>query len=361
MLTGWVADAVLRVLPILVFLTGITIVAELADRAGVFTSASGLAARAGRGSVRRLWLVVVALASVTTILLSLDTTAVLLTPVVLVLARRLGVSPWPFALATVWLANTASLVLPVSNLTNLLLVDQLRWSVAQYTARMWLPALAAILISVLVLGLLLRGSLRGRYTASPPPTPHDNVLFRAAVAVCALIGPLVVVGVPPWAISVAGALVLAALFAWRGREHLTWDLLPWRLVAITLALFIAVGFLQQHGLTNWLGSVAGQGQDLWGMLRMSASGAIGSNLINNLPAYVALEPVASTSPDRMLALLVGTNLGPLVTLWGSLATLLWRERCRSAEVPVSARQFALAGLVGVPLLIVVSTTLVWAT
>ncbi len=361
MLTGWVADAVLRVLPILVFLTGITIVAELADRAGVFTSASGLAARAGRGSVRRLWIVVVLLASLTTILLSLDTTAVLLTPVVLVLARRLGVSPWPFALATVWLANTASLLLPVSNLTNLLLVDQLRWSVTEYTSRMWLPALAAILVSVLVLGLLMRGSLRGHYTASPPPSPHDVVLFRAAVTVCALIGPLVVVGVPPWIVSVAGAAALTPLFVWRRRDQLTWDLLPWRLVAITLALFIAVGFLQQHGLTNWLGSVAGQGQDLAGLLRMSASGAIGSNLINNLPAYVALEPVASSSPDRMLALLVGTNLGPLITLWGSLATLLWRERCRSAEVTVSAQKFALTGVVGVPLLIVVSTTLVWLT
>lgn len=311
--------------------------------------------------MRRLWLVVIVLASLTTILLSLDTTAVLLTPVVLVLARQLDVSPWPFALATVWLASTASLVLPVSNLTNLLLVDQLRWSVAEYTSRMWLPALAAVLFSILVLAVLLRGSLRGRYTHSPPPSPRDLVLFRSAVTACALIGPLVIIGIPPWVVSVVGAIVLVPLFAWRRRDQLTWDLLPWRLVAITLFLFLTVGFLQQYGLTTWLAELAGGGDSLLALLRLSASGAVGSNLINNLPAYVALEPVASSSPDRMLALLVGSNLGPLITLWASLATLLWRERCRTAGVQVSASRFALAGIVGVPLLIVVSTSAVWAT
>ncbi len=358
---GWIADALIRVAPILVFLAGITIVAELADRAGVFTSASGVAARAGGGSVRRLWLVVVALAALTTILLSLDTTAVLLTPVVLVLARRLGVPPWPFALATVWLANTASLVLPVSNLTNLLLVDQLHWSVAEYTSRMWLAALVAIVVSAGVLAILFRGSLSGRYHRLPSARARDIVLFRASVGVCAMVGTLVILGVAPWIVSVAGAAVLAPLFVWRQRDLLSWDLLPWRLVAITLALFLAVGFLQQHGLTTWLGSLAGSGDDLLALLRLSASGAVGSNLVNNLPAYIALEPVAASSSDRMLALLVGTNLGPLITVWGSLATLLWRERCRAADVQVSLQRFALAGIIGMPLLIVICTATLWAT
>ena len=67
-----------------------------------------------------LWLLVVLVAALSTIFLSLDTTAVLLTPVVIVLARHAGLNPLPFALTTVWLANTGSLLLPVSNLTNLL-------------------------------------------------------------------------------------------------------------------------------------------------------------------------------------------------------------------------------------------------
>ena len=76
------------------------------------------------------------------------------------------------------------------------------------------------------------------------------------------------------------------------------------------------------------------------LLRTAFVGAAASNLVNNLPAYVALEPVAASSPDRLLSLLIGTNLGPLVTLWGSLATLLWRDRCRSGGLEVGAGRFA---------------------
>ena len=115
-------DVLRRVAPILLFLAAVTVVAELADAAGVFDVAAHVAAGLGRGRVIVLWLLVVVLASVTTIVLSLDTTAVLLTPVVLALAAQLDLPPLPFAMTTVWLANTASLLLPVSNLTNLLAV-----------------------------------------------------------------------------------------------------------------------------------------------------------------------------------------------------------------------------------------------
>jgi arsenical pump membrane protein len=350
-----------RVAPILVFLASITVVAELADAAGVFEAAAAVAARHGRGSVRRLWLLVVLLAAVTTVLLSLDTTAVLLTPVVLALASRLSVRPWPLALATVWLANTASLLLPVSNLTNLLLVNRLGWSAGHYAARMWLPALVAVGVSVALLGWLLRASLTGGYRDRAAEPPSDRVLFGAGVGVCVAVGPLFVVGVPPWLVGVVAAALLAAAFGWRRRSALRWSLLPWRLVVVTLALFTVVGVLQQHGLTGWLDRVAGTGLGLGGLLRLSFTAALGSNLVNNLPAYLALEPVAASSPERLLALLVGTNLGPLVTLWGSLATLLWRERCRARGVDIRASGFAVAGLLGAPVLVAATTATVWLT
>ncbi len=359
---SWVWADVLRVAPILVFLLSITVVAELADAAGVFESAASLASRQGGGSVLRLWLLLVGLAAGCTILLSLDTTAVLLTPVVLTVARHLGLKPWPFALATVWLANTASLLLPVSNLTNLLLVDQLGWSVATYVGRMWLPALVSILVSVVLLWLLVRRSLRGRYEHPEPPVPHDVVLFRTALVVCLLLGPAFVVGIPPWIVGCAAALVLGAVFAWRSPRVLRLGLVPWQLVVTTLGLFLVVGLLEQHGLTEWLTTVAGTASD--GpivLLRTAFVGAAASNLVNNLPAYVALEPVAASSPDRLLALLLGTNLGPLITLWGSLATLLWRDRCRSGGLEVGAGRFAVAGVVGVPVLLLTATLALWLT
>src|SRR6185437_12670939 len=108
-----------RVGPILLFLVAITVVAELADAAQVFDVAATRAAKIGHGRTWGLFALIVVLGSLTTIVLSLDTTAVLLTPVVLALAAQLRIPVIPFAMAAVWLANTASLLLPVSNLTNL--------------------------------------------------------------------------------------------------------------------------------------------------------------------------------------------------------------------------------------------------
>src|SRR5450432_2214866 len=152
-----------RVGPILVFLVAITVVAELADAAQVFDVAATRAAKLGRGHTLGLFALIVVLGSLTTIVLSLDTTAVLLTPVVLALASQLRISPVPFAMAAVWLANTASLLLPVSNLTNLLAVNRLHLSALGFAARMWLPALAAVVVTALVLAIAYRRDLRGRY------------------------------------------------------------------------------------------------------------------------------------------------------------------------------------------------------
>ncbi|HEY9291872.1 MAG TPA: SLC13 family permease, partial [Microlunatus sp.] len=118
-----------RVGPILGFLVCITVIAELADMIGVFRVLAYGAARVARGSVLALWLLVVVVSTAASAVLSLDTTAVLITPVVLVLARRLGLNLGLFAFTAVWLANTASLIFPVSNLTNLLAMSWLSGSV----------------------------------------------------------------------------------------------------------------------------------------------------------------------------------------------------------------------------------------
>ena len=109
-----------RVWHILLFVTAMTVVTELLFAAGVFERLTTAISRWGRGSVRLLWVLVIGLSVLSTVFLSLDTTAVLITPLVVLLARHAGLPPLPFALTVVWLANTASLLLPVSNLTNLL-------------------------------------------------------------------------------------------------------------------------------------------------------------------------------------------------------------------------------------------------
>src|SRR4051812_313507 len=143
-------------------------------------------ARFGRGSVPGLFLLVALLGTATTVVLSLDTTAVLLTPVVLSLALRLRLNPLPFALLAVWIANAASLLLPISNLTNLLALDRLDLTAASYARRMALPALAAAASAVLVVGVRFSREIRGRYALPNRDRAPDLVLFVAAAAACAL-------------------------------------------------------------------------------------------------------------------------------------------------------------------------------
>ena len=180
-------DLAIRVGPVLIFLIAITVVAEIADAAGVFDIAGHWAARAGHGRTWLLWLLIVGLSCLSTIILSLDTTAVLLTPVVIAVARQLRLNPVPFAMTTVWLANTASLLLPVSNLTNLLALHRFSALGIGYSGFIWLalwPALAAIAATVIVLAVFHRRDLRGRFCAEAPPAPHDRTLLIVAASVC---------------------------------------------------------------------------------------------------------------------------------------------------------------------------------
>ncbi|MFL6153446.1 MAG: ArsB/NhaD family transporter [Ornithinibacter sp.] len=118
-------------------------------------------------------------------------------------------------------------------------------------------------------------------------------------------------------------------------------------------------YAHDHGLGALLGAAAGTGESWTALLRMAGLAALGANLVDNLPSYLALEPTAQDSPLRLAGLLVGVNAGPLVTPWASLATLLWAARCRSAGVSVSWGRFALRGLLLVPLLLVTAVTALW--
>jgi len=349
-----------RVGPILGFVVCITVVAELANGIGVFATIARGAARLARGSVLRLWLLVVVVAVVATAVLSLDTTAVLLTPVVLALAAQLGLDRAVFAYTAVWLANTASLLLPVSNLTNLLAVSRLPGTGALgFAALTWPAALTCVAVTVALLAVLFRRSLRGRYELGPAGPVAERRLLVLGIVVCALLGPAFLLGVDVFAASAVGAGVLVVACAVSRRDLLRWRLLPWPLVLGVSVLFVAVQWAHDHGLGTLLGAAAGHGQGWVALLRLSGLGALGANVVDNLPSYLALEPAGDGSPLRLAALLVGVNAGPLVTPWASLATLLWAARCRSAGEPVSWGRFALRGLLLVPLLLVGAVTALW--
>jgi arsenical pump membrane protein len=349
-----------RVGPVLAFVVCLTVVAELAGALGVFAMVARGAARLARGSVLALWLLVVLAAVVATAVLSLDTTAVLLTPVVLALAAQLGLDLGLFALTAVWLANTASLLLPVSNLTNLLALGRLPgYDAARFAALTWPAALACVLVTVAALALLFRRQLRGRYLPMSAPPVADRRLLTLATVVCALLGPAFLLGVDVVLASAVAAGVLVVACAVSRPALLRWRLLPWQLVLGVGVLFVIVQYAHDHGLAELLTRAAGPGEGWAALLRVAGLGALGANVLDNLPSYLALEPAAEGSPLRLAALLVGVGAGPLVTPWASLATLLWAARCRTAGVEVSWGRFALRGLVLVPLLLLTAVTALW--
>ena len=350
-----------RVWPILLFVVAITIVTELAAEAELFRIIAEFTARWGRGRAIALWLLVVLLAVVSTIFLSLDTTAVLLTPVVVLLARHVGLPPLPFALTTVWLANTASLLLPVSNLTNLLAEHEMgSLGPLGFAGLMALPALIAIVVPAIILFIVFRTSLLQRYTADDQSQPEDRVLLVASAIVVALLLPLLVSGIPVWMPAVGASLVLGTFFLVRHREVLRFSLVPWQLVLFAGGLFLVVEAAHSLGLSALLSTVSGHGEDLASLLQLAGTGALGANVLDNLPAYLALEPVAG-GPVRLAALLIGVNAGPLITPWASLATLLWHQRLTSLGVEISWRRYMLLGAIAAPLTVTAATVGLWLT
>jgi arsenical pump membrane protein len=350
-----------RVGPILLFVVAMTVVTELCSEAGVFRWIARRLRHWGKGRAWLLWLWVAGFAVVTTVFLSLDTTAVLLTPVVVVVARQAGLPPLPFALTTVWLANTASLLLPISNLTNLLAQQRLGGtSPLAFATLTAAPALIAVIVPMAMVAVVFRKDLGKRYssvpvqrtrtagtTGEPRPGARDRVLLGISAGVLCALLPALVAGLPVWIPSSIAALVLAVAFLLRRPRVLTLGLIPWSLLLFASGLFLVMEALQQIGLPELLTLVAGTGNTPGDLFRLAGTSVAGSNVVNNLPAYLALEPVADSTP-RLLAVLIGANVGPLITPWASLATLLWHSRLEKMNVLITWRGYALFGLVLAP-------------
>lgn len=355
-----------RTVPILLFVVAMTVVTELADNAGVFRVVTARLAGGRRrkpgttptGRVLLLWLVSLGLATACTVFLSLDTTAVLVTPVVVSLARHAKIHPLPFALGTVWLANTASLLLPVSNLTNLLAQHRLDVSPLGFAQLLWAPAVVGVAVPAAFLFLIFRRDLRGRFAPPVVPEPADRALLVVSGVTVAVLLPALVSGIPVWIPASVAALFLLAVFVLRRTKAVRWRILPVQPVLLAMGLFLIVQALHDHGLGAALTRISGTGNGFTALLQLAGIGALAANGVNNLPAYLALEPVAA-SPIRLAALLVGVNLGPLVSPWASLATLLWHGRLKAMGINISWCGYALGGLAVVAVMLPLAVLALW--
>ncbi|MEO5875243.1 MAG: SLC13 family permease [Streptosporangiaceae bacterium] len=345
--TGDAEDALTRIAPLLLFLAGIIVLVELTKSAEVFDVIAAWLARVGRGHYPALFALCVAFASLTAMFLNLDTTAVLLTPVMLALAARTGIAALPLAMTTVWLANAASLLLPVSNLTNLLAADRIALAPAAFAGRMWAAQLAAVAVTVFFLWLFYwRAGARGvaRYEPPEPVRVRDGVLAGVTATACLVFVGCVLAGIQVEFAAVGAAVPAVAAFAWRDRAVLRPSLIPWQLLIFVIGLFLVVPTVSRYGLQSVMTTLIGTDGGFGGSLRAALSGAGLANILNNLPAYAVGElAVPAGNSDQLLSLLAGVNVGPLVTPWASLATLLWFEWCRRHGLEIPLRRFMLHG------------------
>jgi arsenical pump membrane protein len=356
-----------RLGPTVGFLAALLVLADGCRRAGVFDAlgaAMAFGSRRRAGGARSLLAMVFLAAAGTTAVLSLDATIVLLTPIVFATAARLPTSPRPHVYACSHLANSASLLLPVSNLTNLLAFAASGVSFTRFAALMALPWLVAIAAEWVVLSRVFADDLRqagapvdGRGTEPAPDLPAFALVVIALTLVGFGISSLV--GIAPVWFATAGAVVLTVRRPPESVTALVSAAEP-TFLAFVLALGVVVSAAGNHGLSSVVDSLLPHGASLPALLGVAAVSAVLANLVNNLPATLIIVAVVSSSaPGAVLAMLIGVNVGPNLTYVGSLATLLWRRIVHAHDEDVDTREFLKLGALTVPVTLVTATAALW--
>ncbi|OPC77324.1 arsenic transporter [Embleya scabrispora] len=357
-------DEAARLGPVIGFLAAVLVLARLCDDEGLFHACGAWMARTAAGRPRRLLVQVFVAASGITAVLSLDTTIVLLTPVVFATAARLGARAEPHVYACTHLANTGSLLLPVSNLTNLLAFAASGLSFTRFAALMVLPWLVAIAAEYVVFRRFFAADLDAGAQAPPTAEPREVPLFALITVACTLAGFVLTsaIGVDPAWAALAGAVVLAVRALVRRRTTPTAIVrataIPF--LAFVLALGIVVRAVVDNGLAGALGRLIPDGTGLAALFAIAALAALLANVVNNLPAVLVLLPLTAPSgPGAVLAVLIGVNLGPNLTYAGSLATLLWRRIVHEHDGEVELGRFTRLGLWTVPAGLLLSVPALW--
>jgi arsenical pump membrane protein len=328
-----VGAAAAQAWPAFALVTGLLLVGVVAERDGLFAAAG---ARTSQLPLPPRALLVAALGLVVavTAVLNLDTSVFFLTPVLLHLARHRGVDEAPFLYGTVYMSNAASLFLPGSNLTNLIVLHHEHVSGATFLARMWPAAVASVVTTTLILVVAFWGTLGTPAVRTGESARAHFGLGAAGVAISTIL--VLALASPALPVLIVGIAVVLLARTTRAKVFATAD--PRVLIGLFL-LAVAVGALGRwwHGPEHLVNSF-----NRW---QTAASGAIAAIGLNNLPAAMLLS---ANAPAHSRALLIGLNLGPNLAVTGSLSAVLWLRVARSHEAKPSARTYTLLGLVLVP-------------
>lgn len=346
------------------FLTGMMLLSEAARREGLFDFLAAEAAKHARGSSKRLFLLVYLVGVLVTVFLSNDATAVVLTPAVFAATQAARVEkPLPYLYLCAFVANAASFVLPISNPANLVVYGRAGLPpLLDWLKIFGLPSLAAILATYAALRLCLRRALAAPI-AEPETFPH--LTGGGKVAAFGLVVTSLVLliasarGIDLGAPTLFAGAATTSLVLMASRKK-PWPLvrdIHWGVLPLVAGLFVFVEALDRAGVTARLAGLLQQAPAVWGAAASGAAVAFGANLVNNLPAgLIAASAVhqAGAAPDMTAAILIGVDLGPNLSVTGSLATILWLAVLRREQQRVRDRDFLLLGLVAMPLALIVA-------
>jgi arsenical pump membrane protein len=341
------------------FLIGMMLLAEVARKEGLFDWLAGQAVRYSHGSAKRLFLIVYVVGTIVTVFLSNDATAVVLTPAVYAATRAAKVEPLPYLFICAFIANAASFVLPISNPANLVVFGAKMPPLMDWLRIFALPSIAAIVATYFALRLTQRRALDAPVATAGDISPLalGGKLAASGIAMTAVV--LLTASALGWDLGmptfVAGAAVTTLVLA-VGRQSplpvlkdVSWSVLP-----LVAGLFILVEGLNRTGVLPALARVLKQAATASPQTTSWIAGiavALASNLVNNLPmgliaattSHIAQVPAHVTG-----AIMIGVDLGPNLSVTGSLATILWLIALRREGEDVGASQFLKLGLVVMP-------------
>jgi arsenical pump membrane protein len=354
-------------------LTGMMLIAELAQREGLFDYLAALAVDHARGSPQRLFLLVYGVGILVTVLLSNDATAIVLTPAVYAATRAAGAAPLPYLFVCAFIANAASFVLPISNPANLVVFGTRMPHLLDWLRQFALPSVASIVVTYAVLRLTQRRALNEEKIESrvtePPELSHGGKLTAFGIGAIAvvLIGASaldVQLGLPTFIcglVTAAAVLALSRQSPWPVLKRISWSVIP-----LVAGLFVMVEALIRIGAIGRLSAVLHEAVaqsapgTAWGVGLITA---LADNIANNLPVGLVAGSVAASDhlPQPVVgALLIGVDLGPNLSVTGSLATILWLVALRREKIDVSAWRFLKIGmLVTPPALLAALAAAIW--
>jgi arsenical pump membrane protein len=354
------------------FLAGMMVLAELARREGVFAWLAACAVSASRGSKLHLFALVYCVGTIVTIVLSNDATAIVLTPAVAAVARRAKVPPRPYVLACAFVANAASFVLPISNPANLIVFAGAMPALGVWLRAFALPAAGSILVTYGTLRWYSRRDLGGTIEDGTSPTllstPGAMTLAGIVAAAIALLAASSVRGPIGLVTAVAALAVLCAVGlrdranAWTALASVSWSILP-----LVAGLFVLVRGLAIAGTIDALREVVaalGHGAPFARLGAVALGTAFACNLTNNLPlAAIAGEALAhgDVSETVRYAAAIGIDLGPNLSVTGSLATILWVAALRREGIAMDAWRFLRAGAIVMPAALIAAVGLLMIT